>query len=198
MPASDYFFWLPRPRPRFVTESGKAVHGVMAEFEDVSTAYHAAESVRDAGYSNWDLHAPFPIHGIEEAMGQRRTKLPFIIGAGALTGVTGALLLQYWTTAFDYPLVVQGKPVNAWEPFVMVTFEIGVLFSAFCALIGMLAINGLPRWHHPLFSKERFLRATDDRFFIVVEATDPKFDPKATRDLLRRIGAATVELVEDE
>lgn len=198
MAISDYMPFLFRPpAPRFVTESGAPVHGVLAQFDDLAKVYHAAEKMRDEGFTNWDVHSPFPIHGIEEAMGQRRTILPFIVGGAAFTGVAGAMLMQWYMNGFDFRFVVQGKPDFAWEPFLMVTFELGVLFSAFAALFGMLALNGLPRWNHPLLASERFLSSSDDTFFIVVEATDPKFDPLATRRLLESLGASAIELVEE-
>ncbi len=197
MELSNYLPFLKRPKAKFVTESGEPIWGIMARFDDVVTVYHAAEKMRDAGFSKWDLHAPFPIHGIEEAMGSRRTLLPYIVLGACFAGIATAIGMQWWITAIDYPLVVQGKPFGAWEPFLMIIFELGVLFSAFAALFGMMALNGLPRWHHPLMLKDSFLDVTDDKFFVVVEATDPSFNPEQTSRFLREIGAAAVELVED-
>lgn len=197
MVASDYLPFIRRPKPGFVTETGEPIWGVMGQFDTTADAYHAAEKMRDAGFKHWDLHAPFPIHGIEEAMGQKRTKLPFIVMGGAIAGVATAAGMQWWISAVDYPLIVQGKPYGAWEPFTMIMFELGVLFSAFSSLLGMLALNGLPRWHHPLNRKERFLDSTDDKFFVVVEARDPSFNPEQTSRFLKEIGASAVELVED-
>lgn len=198
MGASDYLPFIRKPKPAFVTETGEPVWGVMAQFDTTVDAYHAAEKMRDAGFTKWDLHAPFPIHGIEEAMGQKRTLLPFIVLGAALTGIATASGMQWWITAVDYTgFTVQGKPYGAWEPFTMIIFELGVLFSAFASLFGMLALNGLPRWHHPLARKERFLDSTDDKFFVVVEARDPSFNPEQTSRFLREIGATAVELVED-
>lgn len=194
--AHHYFPMLGSPPPRFVTPGGAPVHGVLAEFDDVRKVFHAAERVRDAGFTAWDVHSPFPIHGIEGAMGMKRTKLPILVALGAFTGVAGALAMQYWMN-LDFKLTVQGKPFTAWEPFTPITFELGVLFSAFASLLAMLALNGLPRFHHPLFARERFLRASQDRFFIVIEARDPKFDPPRARALLEGAGAAAVELVEE-
>ena len=171
--------------------------GVIAEFDGPGSVSHAAEKVRDAGFQKWDVFAPFPIHGIDEAMGMKRTKLPWIVAGGAITGVSLALLMQWWMGAVDYPLVVQGKPYDAWEPFVPITFELGVLFSAFSTLIGMLALNGLPRWNHPLLKSDRFLRTSDDAFAIVIEAGDPKFLGAETVDMLQGLGAGHVELVEE-
>jgi hypothetical protein len=197
MALSDYFPWVPRPPARFVTEAGAEVHGVMAEFETPGAVYHAAEAVRDAGYQKWDVHTPFPIHGMEEAMGVKPTILPVMVAVGAFTGVGLAYLMQWWMTAVDYQVVVQGKPHDAWQPFVPITFELGVLFSAFTALIAMLALNGLPRWNHPLLAKERFLKVSDDRFVICIEAGDPKFDPQRTRALLEKAGGKHIDLVEE-
>lgn len=194
MAISDYFPFVPAGEPRFVTQGGAPVHAILAEFDDVGRVYHGAERVRDSGYTAWDVHSPFPIHGIEGAMGMKRTILPVIVAIGAFTGIAAALAMQYWMN-LDYKLVVQGKPYDAWEPFTPITFELGVLFSAFAALIAMLALNGLPRWHHPLFENERFLRSSQDRFFIVIEARDRKFDPATTRALLEKAGATHVELV---
>ena len=186
-----------RPDHGFRTPDGGVVHGVMAEFPSSAAVYHAAEQVRDAGFQKWDVFAPFPIHGIDEAIGMKRTKLPLIVAGGAITGITVALLMQFWMSAVDYPLMVQGKPYGAWEPFVPITFELGVLFSAFASLIGMLALNGLPRWNHPLLKSERFLRVSDDRFVIVIEAGDPKFQGSDTVSMLQGLGATNVELVEE-
>jgi hypothetical protein len=197
MAISDYLPFLRPPRARFVTDGGERVWGVMAQFDSVVDAYHAAEQMRDAGFSRWDLCAPFPIHGIESAMGIKRTILPFIVLGAAFTGIATAAGLQWWTSAFDYELVVQGKPPMAWEPYTIIIFELAVLFSAFASLFGMLALNGLPRWNHPLLRKVRFLDATDDKFFIVVEADDPSFNPEQTSRFLRGMGASAVELVED-
>jgi hypothetical protein len=195
---SPYVPFMKPGRARFVTEGGEPVWGVMAQFDTTSDAYHAAEKMRDAGFTRWDLHAPFPIHGIEEAMGIKRTILPFVVLGGTVAGVLGAVALQWWITAVDYTgFTVQGKPYGAWEPFTMIIFELGVLLSAFAALFGMLAMNGLPRWHHPLFRKDRFLDSSDDKFFVVVEASDPNFNPEQTSRFLSEIGAKAVELVED-
>jgi hypothetical protein len=193
----DYFPFIPRPPARYVTESGEEVYGVLAEFNTPAEVYHAAEMVRDAGYSDWDVYSPFPVHGIEDAMGVRRTILPIFVALGAFTGAFLAWLMQWWMSFVDYPLVVQGKPGYAWEPFTPIIFELGVLSSAFAALLSMLALNGLPRFYHPLFKKDRFLRVSQDRFAIAIEARDAKFDPQATRRLLESAGAKAVELVEE-
>ena len=183
--------------PRFVTPEGRPVVGVLAQYPTTPSVYHAAEKVRDAGYTRWDVHAPFPIHGIDEAMGQKRTILPLMVGMAAIGGAGIGYLMQWWISG-NYEMVVQGKPYNgAWEAFVPITFEVGVLISAFTALFGMLALNLLPRFNHPLFTSDRFLRCSDDGFFIFVEAEDESFDPQRTRELLEATGAEHIELIAD-
>jgi hypothetical protein len=181
----------------YVTEAGDPLHGILAEFPGPGELFHAAEAVRDAGYTKWDTFTPFPIHGMEQAMGVKPTVLPRIIAAVGLTGAALGFLMQYWMQGVDYPLVTQGKPYDSWQAFVPITFECGILLSAFTAIGGMLAMNGLPRHHHPLLKKERFLSSSDDRFFIAIESADPRFDPHATRALLERAGATSIELVEE-
>lgn len=172
------------------------VWGVMAEFPDVTSIYKAAHGVRDAGYTKWDVYSPVPIHGMPEAMGLKLSRITFIIGAGATTGVLGAILLQFWASAYEYQTVVGGKPFAAWEPFTPIIFELGVLLSAFGAVFGMLALNKLPMLYHPLLKKERFLRVSDDRFVIAIEADDPNFDADGTGAMLRELGATNIEVVE--
>lgn len=182
---------------QFVNEAGDTIHAIIAEFDTPPAVYHAAEQVRDAGYTRWDVYSPFPMHGMEDAMGIKRTRLPLLVGVIGLSGAGLGYLMQHWMTAVNYTMVVQGKPYGAWEPFTPITFELGVLFSAFAALIGMLVLNGLPRWHHPLLKKERFLSVSDDRFVVCIETADPRFDPDATRKLLEHAGARHIELVEE-
>jgi len=175
------------------------VYGLLAEFSDPGALLHAAEAVREEGYQHFDTHSPFPIHGMDEAMG-----LGNAAGVGVFTffgGVTGfavAYLLQWWTAAVDYPLNISGKPFFAVEPSVPIMFELTVLFAAFGAVGGMLALNGLPRPYNPLFYSDRFEGATDDRFFLHIAATDDQFDTEETAALLRRIGAVHIELVQDD
>jgi hypothetical protein len=196
--AADYFpMLLHKSSPKFVTASGKPVYGIVAEFDETPKVFKAAQHVRDAGYTRWDVHSPFPIHDMEEAMGIKGTKLPLMAGAAAIAGVATAAALQWGTSFVLYPTVVQGKPFEAWQPFVPIMFELGVLFTAFMCIFGMLALNGLPRWHHPLFSHDRFMRVGNDRFFIVIEATDPDFDPAKVKKLLEDAGGKHITLLED-
>ncbi len=196
--AADYFpMVLRKPAPKFVTESGNAVYGMVAEFSETPKVFKAAKQVRDAGYSKWDVHTPFPIHDMEEAMGIKTTKLPLMAGGAAITGVAIGVALQWGTSFFLYPTVVQGKPFEAWQPFVPIMFELGILLTAFMCIFGMLALNGLPRWHHPLFSHDRFARVGNDKFFISIEANDPNFDPVKTKKLLEEVGGSDITLIED-
>lgn len=182
----------------FTTKSGAEVYGVMAEFTNPATLTHAAEKVRDAGYTKWDVYSPFPVHGMEDAMGMKPTRLPLIVAILGLTGACIGFLFQMWVTHYGFRTIVQGKPSDAWQSLIPVTFEFGVIFTAFTAIIGMLVFNGLPRWHHPLLTKERFLGTSDDKFIIAIEAADEKFDPQGVRSLLEHAGAIAVELVEEE
>ena len=181
----------------YATASGAVVHGVMAEFDGPAAVTHGAEAIRDKGYKKWDVYSPFPVHGIEEAMGMKPTRLPLVVGAIGLSGAALGFLFQMWVRGVDYPLVHQGKPPTAWQVLIPVTFELGVLATAFTCIIGMMAFNKLPMWHHPLLKKERFLRVSDDRFIITVDAADPNFEPQKTRQELLAAGATSVELVEE-
>ncbi len=174
---------------------GTPHYGILAEFGTPGELYRACERMRDAGYSRWDAHTPFPVHGLDRAMGMKRSVLPWIILVMGLLGAALGFILQAWVHSAAYPLVISGKPTFAWPAYVPITFELGVLFGALGAVFGMLALNQLPMHYHPLFHSERFERASDDSFFISVEAWDPKFDSVATRQLLESLGARHVELV---
>lgn len=181
----------------YKTASGETVYGIMAEFSDPAATYHAAEKMRDAGYKAWDVYSPFPIHGIDEAMGLRTSRVPLMCGILGLSGAGLGYLFQWWVSTRGYATVVQGKPFGAWQPLMPIIFEFGVIFTSFTALLGMLAFNRLPMWYHPLMKKERFLKASDDRFIICIESRDPKFDPAGTRKLLENAGGFNVDLVEE-
>jgi hypothetical protein len=168
-------------------------YGLMTEFSDVKTLMHAAEKCRDAGFTRWDAHTPFPVHGLDKAMGIRGTRLPFIVLGGGLTGLGLATLMQWWMNAVDYPFLISGKPLFGLPANIPIMFELTVLLSAFAAFFGMWTLNGLPKLYHPLFKSRSFRRATQDRFFIVVEATDPKFQSEKTREFLGQLGGSGVE-----
>jgi len=169
--------------------------GLVAEFRTPAELYHACEAVRDAGYTRWDAHAPFPVHGLERAMGLKPSKLPWIVLVMALGGAAAGMALQGWVATIAYPLVISGKPFFSWPAFVPVTFELGVLGGALGAVFGMFALNQLPTLYHPLFGSARFERASDDGFFISIESWDPQFDSAKTAELLRGLGATHVEPV---
>ncbi|MCP3979672.1 MAG: DUF3341 domain-containing protein [bacterium] len=176
---------------------GNKHFGALARFGDARELYHACEKVRDAGYKKWDAHTPFPVHGLDHAMGLRSSKLPWIVFVMGMGGATGGMLMQWWVATQAYPLVISGKPLFSWQAFVPVTFELGVLFGALGAVFGMLAMNQLPMLFHPLFKSKSFERVTDDGFFISIESWDPKFDSTQTVELLKQAGAADVELIEN-
>jgi hypothetical protein len=167
--------------------------GLLAEFTTPAVLYRACESVRDAGYSRWDAHTPFPVHGLDRAMGLRRSKLPWVVFLLAMVGAGGGFLLQTWVHSVAYPSVLSGKPYFAWPAYIPVTFELSVLFGAVGAVLGILAFNKLPRHHHPVFASTSFERSSDDRFFISIESRDPRFDASATPELLRQAGASRLE-----
>lgn len=171
---------------------------ILAEFDSPATLTHACEKIRDAGYKHWDAHTSFPVHGLDKAMGLKPSLLPWIVFVLGLTGASGAMLLQWWTSVVAYPLVISGKPFFSWQAFVPVTFEVMVLFAAGGAFLGMLGLNQLPRYHHPLFNSRRFAHATDNKFFVSIETQDPKFDETRTTDLLKKCGAAHIELIREE
>ena len=171
-------------------------YGILAEFATPASLYHACEKVRDAGFTRWDAHTPFPVHGLSQAMGLRRSTLPWIVLVMALTGAAAGFALQWWVHTSAYPLVISGKPFFTWPAFIPVTFEVAVLFGALGAVFGMLGLNRLPMHHHPLFKSKVFERASDDTFFISIESWDPRFDPSGTAALLKSLGARNVELLE--
>jgi hypothetical protein len=172
--------------------------GLLAEFSDPGALVHAVEHLREQGYRRLDTFTPFPVHGMDRAMGLPPSKLGFIVfGMGALGALAG-YLLQWWTSAVDYPIVISNKPLFAIEPSIPIIFELTVLFSALGAVGGMLALNALPRPYNPLFFSERFARATDDGFFLHVAAADGQFDRAATARALFAEGALGVEYVSHE
>jgi len=171
--------------------------GLLAEFATPQDLVRAAARVRDAGYTKWDAHTPFPVHGLDGAMGIRTTRLPFLVLAAGMVGTTSGLLMQWWMNAVDYPLIISGKPFNSLPADIPVTFELTVLLASLTAFIGMLALNALPRFHHPLFKTSAFRRATTDAFFLAIEAADPRFDLAATEQLLVAERATRVLPVED-
>jgi ActD protein len=173
------------------------LHGLLAEFANPGALYHAAEGVRDAGYKHFDTHSPFPIHGMDDAMGLGNSTVGWIALLGGLAGLALGTWLQWWTSAVDYPLNISGKPFFAFEPSIPVIFELTILLSALATVAGMFALNGLPRPYNPLFYSRNFTRVTDDAFFLHVAATDRRFDAGETRALLSDLGASNIEVIRD-
>jgi hypothetical protein len=174
---------------------------VLAEFDSAYDVLHAAEKVRDAGYKSWDTHTPFPIHGMDRAMGLSDSKVGWIVICGSMTGLTIAVTMMHWMNGVDYPITIGDKPPGLWgtlPSMAPIMFELTVLLSAFGAVFGMFHLNRLPRHNHPVFESDRFRGASDDKFFISIEATDPKFDLERTVSLLKGSHAAHVEVIEEE
>jgi hypothetical protein len=171
--------------------------GLLAEFETAAEIKQAATQVRDAGYQRWDVFTPFPIHGMDDAMGLRGSRVGWFTFIGGATGLTLGMLMIWFMNAVDYPLVVGGKPLFSPVQAFPVSYELTILLGAIGSLVGMLIINRLPRWHNPVFNSERFQRASHDRFFILIECGDAKFSERTTRLLLESVGSRHVELVRE-
>ncbi len=182
-----------------MSKAGDAVnrpYGVLGAFDSPAALLNAAQSARGAGYTKLDACSPFPVHGIDEVLRIGHSKLGWVVFLCGLAGAGLALLMQWYTGAVDYPLVIGGKPFFAFEFSIPITFELTVLLAAFGAVGGMLLFNGLPRLHHPLFARDGFRRVSDDRFVLVIDAADPAFDATRSADFLRGLGADPVEVVE--
>jgi hypothetical protein len=177
------------------TESSEGIHGLLAEFSAPGDLLRAAHKVRQAEYTRWDAHSPFPVHGLERAMGQARSKVPWFVLIMGLTGAAAGMILQWWVSSVAYPLVISGKPLFSWPAFVPITFECGVLGGGLGALIGFLFLSKLPEHYHPLFNSKHFEAVSDDKFFISIEADDPRFERETTERLLLDLGANRVELI---
>jgi hypothetical protein len=168
------------------------LYGLLAEFPNPDELVRAARQTREAGYRRFDAYSPMPIEGLAEAIGFTRTRMPLVVLIGGILGGAAGYLLQYWVSTTAYPLNVGGRPMNSWPAFIPVTFETTVLVASLFGVLGMLALNGLPRPHHPLFAVPRFARATRDGFFLSIEAEDATFDVDASRRFLHEIGANEV------
>jgi len=181
-----------------MSSSEKSLHGLGAEFPTAASLLHAAKKVQALGFRRWDVYSPFPIHGMDHAMGFQRSRVSLFSLIGGLTGLCTAFGLIYYTSALNYPLITQGKPYFALEPSLPIFFELTILLTAFGTVLGLLLLTLLPRFHHPVFNWDRFQRATDDGFFIVLEATDPRFALESSRNLLQEIGGSHIsEIYQD-
>ncbi len=167
-----------------MAETPKKSYGIIAEFVTPADAMHAAEKVRDNGFRKWDVFTPYPVHGMDKAMGLKNSRVGWFSFIGGVTGFTSGMLMIWWMNAVDYPILIGGKPMfspfSAFPP----SYELTILFGAFGALGGMLFLNRLPRLHHPLLKHRRFAYASHDRFYIVIETSDPKYSENETRRLL--------------
>jgi hypothetical protein len=173
-------------------------YGLLAEFDNPADAMHCAEKVRDAGYKDWEVYSPYPVHGMDDAMGLKNSKVGWFTFIGGVAGYTTGMLMIWWMNAFDYRLPVGGKPY--FSPFAAFppSYELTILFGSFGSLGGMLFLNRLPRLYHPLLKNPRFKGgAQRDKFYVVVETVDPKFSDVETRKLLETAGSKHIELVED-
>jgi hypothetical protein len=170
----------------------------LAEYESPDDLAHAAETVRDAGYENWDCHTPYPVHGLDQAMGLPETKIGFISFVCGMVGLASAVLMIQYMNNWDYPIIIGGKPPGSFPSMVPIMFELTVLLTGFGTLFGLFHLCRLPRHHHPIFESDRFEASTDDRFFISIEVEDPNFDLKKTRALLENTHPSHLELVEEE
>ncbi len=166
--------------------------GLMAEFDSPDKLLAAIRRTRAAGYRQFDAYTPYPIEGLEDALNFHRTGVAPIVLAGGIVGAITGYALQYYVSAYAYPINVGGRPFNSWPMFVPVIFELTILFAGLAALFGMLALNGLPMPYHPVFNVPRFAMATRDRFFLVIETRDPQYDNTATREFLRSLGSNEV------
>ncbi|HEY2800672.1 MAG TPA: DUF3341 domain-containing protein [Chthoniobacterales bacterium] len=183
-----------------ITPSGNRVYGIGAEYPSAAALYEAAKIVRDAGFKRWDVHSPFPIHGMDEAMGLGKSWLSAWVMIGGTTGFLTACILEFGPSSYLFPLIVHGKPYNFWTvpAFFPIMFELTILFSSFAAFFAFLTMDMLPRWNHPLFNWDRFKRVTNDGFFLVLEARDPRFSENEAVQLLERTGGQHITAIHEE
>lgn len=174
------------------------VYGLIAEFDDSDNLLHAAEAAYKAGYRTMDAYSPLPIHGLSEAIGFKKTYVSLITLIGGITGAAAGFGMQYFASVIHYDYDIGGKPFNSWPSFMPITFELAILFGAFAALGSMLALNGLPRHHHPVFNAKRFERASSDGFFLCIESEDLQYDTEATKKFLEEQGPVEVSEVLDD
>ena len=169
-----------------------STYGLMAEFDSASSLLAAADRTLEARYKKIDAYSPFPVEGLAEAIGFHHDLVPLITLIGGIVGGTAGFLMQYWMSAVSYPVNIGGKPYNSWPAFIIITFEMTILFAAISAVFGMLALNGLPMPYHPAFNVPRFALATKDRFFLIVFASDKKYDARATRKFLEALNPRSI------
>lgn len=181
-------------------EEGSAPALLLAEFDTPADCLHAAEKLRDAGYTQFDTHTPFPVHGMDAAMGLKDSKLGAIVFPAGLTGTLLGFSMIHWMNNIDYPLIIGGKPASiaSLPSMIPIMFELTILLSAFATVLGMFHLNRLPRHHHPVFNSERFASFSNDKFFVSVESSDPKWNEEKTKKLLEGLHPTSLELVYDD
>ena len=172
------------------------LYGVMAEFESPEALLEAARGAFARGFRRMDGYSPFPVDGLAEALGIHGSRVPLIVLIGGILGCLGGFFLQYWAAVIDYPINIGGRPLNSWPSFIPVTFEVTILLAALSAVFGVLALNGLPMPYHPVFNVERFELASRNRFFLCIEAADPKFDVTSVKSFFESVGAQGIYEVE--
>ena len=170
-------------------------YGMLAEFDSPTALVAAAHRTHEAGYQKIDAYSPFPVEGLAEAIGFHKNNVPLVVLIGGLIGGLSGYAMQYWISAVSYPLNVGGKPYHSWPAFIVVTFEMTILFAGLSAVFGMLALNGLPMPYHPVFNAPRFAFATKDRFFLIVFSSDPKYDSVRTRQFLEGLTPKSISEV---
>src|SRR5690625_4919784 len=173
------------------------IHGLVAVFETAGGIYRAAEKVRDAGFRRWDVITPFPIHGMDDAMGMKRSRVPVFAFIGGMTGLFGGMLMIAYMNWLDYPIVVHGRPYFSPLSSFPVSFELTILLSALGSIAGMFILNGLPRHYHPVMKWAKAHYATDDKFLLIIETADPKFDREKTKLMLEELGGVEIEELEE-
>jgi hypothetical protein len=171
------------------------IYGMMAEFDSAQTLVDAAHRTYEAGYLKIDAYSPFPVEGLAEATGFHKNRVPLVVLIGGLIGGLSGYAMQYWISAVSYPVNVGGKPYHSWPAFIVVTFEMTILFAGISCVFGMLALNGLPMPYHPVFNVPRFAFATKDRFFLIVFSSDPKYSPTETRRFLESLSPRSISEV---
>lgn len=178
-------------------EPAKGRHGVMAEFDSAQAVVDAARKTMAHGFTRVEAYSPVPIEELNDIIHKTRTVLPKLVLAGGMTGMATGFALQYWASAIEYPMNIGGRPHASWITFIIPSYELTILFSALTAAIGMIVLNGLPQPYHPCFNVDRFAMSSSDKFFLVVESADPKFDQQATTEFLRTTGAKGVYDVDE-
>lgn len=177
------------------TETARS-HGLLAEFLTPEEVVSAAERAYAEGYRSMDAYSPFPVHGLAEAMGFTRNRVPLLVLLGGIFGGTFAFFMQWYTATIDYPINIGGRPFNTWPAFIVITFELTILGAAIAAVFGMLGLNGLPRPHHPIFNAPNFVTASQDRFFLCIQSDDPRYDTEQTRRFLESLNPKEISEVE--